>query len=310
MPASRFEVRAPTREEAGAIAGLLNDRARVLRGRSDASVDEIRSWFDAPDLDPDQDFRIAVLADARLAGYVDVGDPAGDGRTLWIDLRVHPDSGGRPVAEALLDAAEARARQRAAPGAKVRGFASDDDALAAACFEARGYRVIRSSFRMAIELDGELPSPVPPEGISIRPFRPGEERLVYDASHDAFADTWDFTPTPYEEWLYWSTSGDHDPSLWFLAEDGEEVAGVSLCRPTAHGDPDCGWVSTLGVRPPWRRRGLGRALLLHSFAEFRRRGLEAAALGVDAESPTGAVRLYERAGMHVERRNDVYERPV
>lgn len=310
MARNAFEIRAPRRDEADAIADLLNDRARVLSGRRDASADEIRSWFDAPDLDPERDFRIAVLADGTFAGYVDVGDQAADGRTLWIDLRVHPERGGEPVADALLDAAEARARERATAGAKVRGFVEGDDELGARRFEARDYRVIRSSFRMAIEFDGEPPPPAVPDGLAIRRIVGDEERAVYEVSNAAFADTWDFTPSPYEEWLHWMTSSDHDPALWFVAEEGAEIAGVSLCRPSAHGDAERGWVATLGVRPPWRRRGLGRALLLHSFSEFHRRGLRGAALGVDAESPTGAVGLYEQAGMRVALRSDIYERPL
>jgi ribosomal protein S18 acetylase RimI-like enzyme len=101
-----------------------------------------------------------------------------------------------------------------------------------------------------------------------------------------------------------------DPELWLLAEDDGEIAGISLCQRQRSADPALGWVQTLGVRPPWRRRGLATALLQHSFAELQRRGARRAGLGVDAENPTGAVRLYERAGMHVDRRNDTWEKPV
>ncbi len=100
-----------------------------------------------------------------------------------------------------------------------------------------------------------------------------------------------------------------DPSLWFLAEDGGEIAGLALNR-EHEAEKGVGWVSVLGVRKPWRRKGLGRALLLHSFEEFRRRGFHAAALGVDADSLTGANKLYESAGMQVIRRSDVYEQPL
>ena len=64
----------------------------------------------------------------------------------------------------------------------------------------------------------------------------------------------------------------------------------------------------LGVLKPWRNRGIGRALLLHAFAEFRRRGLAKGSLGVDAENISGAVRLYESAGMRVTHRFDIYEK--
>jgi ribosomal protein S18 acetylase RimI-like enzyme len=69
-------------------------------------------------------------------------------------------------------------------------------------------------------------------------------------------------------------------------------------------------VRILGVLPEYRQRGLGQALLQHTFAEFARRGFTAVGLGVDAENPTGAVRVYERAGMRVERTNLVFEKVV
>jgi ribosomal protein S18 acetylase RimI-like enzyme len=60
-----------------------------------------------------------------------------------------------------------------------------------------------------------------------------------------------------------------------------------------------GWVGTLGVRCPWRKKGLGLALLQHSFDEFYKRGRSTIGLGVDASNPTGATRLYQRAGMYI-----------
>ena len=101
---------------------------------------------------------------------------------------------------------------------------------------------------------------------------------------------------------------DFDPSLWFLAVDGDEIAGISLCWPKSNDDPQMGWVGTLGVRRPWRKQGLGLALLQHSFAEFHRRGQARVGLGVDASSLTGATRLYERAGMQPIRQFDMYQK--
>ena len=86
-----------------------------------------------------------------------------------------------------------------------------------------------------------------------------------------------------------------DPSLWFLALEGDEIAGITLCK-TLAGE---GWVDVVGVRRPWRNRGLGLALLRHAFTEYHRRGTHKVGLSVDAESITGAPRLYGRAGMRV-----------
>ena len=109
-----------------------------------------------------------------------------------------------------------------------------------------------------------------------------------------------------ERWQHWISTDEFDPSLWFLAMDGDEIAAISLCRFKITDDPHMGFVDTLGVRRPWRRQGLALALLHHSFAEFKKRGQKRVGLGVDAASLTGATRLYEKAGMHVARQFENY----
>jgi ribosomal protein S18 acetylase RimI-like enzyme len=89
-----------------------------------------------------------------------------------------------------------------------------------------------------------------------------------------------------------------DPSLYFLALDGDRMVGASLCWGRTTEDEEMGYVQTLGVLGEWRKRGLGEALLRHSFQEFYRRGSRRAGLTVDAENLTHAVRLYEKVGMH------------
>ncbi len=177
--------------------------------------------------------------------------------------------------------------------------------------EDRGYEPFRHSFQMRIELGEELPAPVWPEGISVRTFVRGrDERAVHEAHQDAFADHFEFSYWPYESWRQWAFIESFDPSLWWVAEDGGDIAGVCLGRLEVYAGPDVGWVNVLGVRPPWWRRGLGRALLLHAFAEFQARGKRGVGLGVDGLNVTGAVRLYEQAGMHVARRFDQYTKPL
>jgi ribosomal protein S18 acetylase RimI-like enzyme len=92
--------------------------------------------------------------------------------------------------------------------------------------------------------------------------------------------------------------------------DGDQIAGINLCRSHWIDDPDTGWVGTLGVRRPWRKRGIGLALLRHAFNEFYRRGKRKVGLGVDAQNLTGALRLYEGAGMHVHQASDLYEKEL
>ncbi|MEP6893649.1 MAG: GNAT family N-acetyltransferase, partial [Gaiellaceae bacterium] len=116
---------------------------------------------------------------------------------------------------------------------------------------------------------------------------------------------------PYDEWARRHVEASLvDSSLQFLAWDGDEIAGVCLCAPHQSLQPGFGWVDVLGVRPPWRRRGLALALLTHAFEELRVRGFARVGLGVDAESTTGALELYEQAGMHVAKREDTFERTL
>jgi mycothiol synthase len=164
---------------------------------------------------------------------------------------------------------------------------------------------------MLITLDGELEEPAWPEGIAARRFRPGEERRVHEATNAAFAEEWYFDPLPFDEWWRRKTGRPtFAPELWWLAEDGDELAGFSLNGWSSSGEPQCGWVDSLGVLPGYRRRGLGAALLRQSFRDLRDRGATRVGLGVDAQNETGAVRLYEGVGMHVQRRMTTWEKTL
>ena len=273
------------------------DLPEVLRRMSQGSpepvqADDVRLLWSSPGFD--------VTQDARLDGesYAQIGD-LGEGR-IWIDLR------GRPSA-ALLDWAEQRA------GAKghrlISGSWSSNEGLLRE-LQQRGYELVRHSLRMAIDLGEPTPEPHWPEGIDVRSFRPGDGRAFYEAQQESFADSWEPVAETFESWSHWLLeSPAFDPELWFLAFEGAETAGFAICNQRS-GEPQTASVRLLGVRRPWRRRGLGRALLLHAFAEFRHLGFRRAGLGVDAESLTGAHRLYESVGMHVERRFDIYEKPA
>jgi mycothiol synthase len=305
---SELELRSPRLDETEALADLINRDAGELYDERDETPESIELWLTGPGLDPATDSRVAVV-DSVLRGYVDID--AHPEPTYWVDLRVPPSE--RALARrALIDWAEHQAAERGAgkPGGRVRFYTASVDEPTKRELGARGYLLIRHSYRMRIDFEGELPQPEWPEGVTVRPASAADDRLVYEIQLETFEDSWEFHPDPFDEWSHWMTSyDDFDPSLWFLAEEGGEVAGISLCR-VHEADAQLGWVRVLGVRRPWRRRGLGRALLLHSFHVFRRRGIPAVGLGVDAESLTGANRLYESAGMSVVRQHDIYEKAL
>lgn len=298
------ELRTATPTDAPVIAALCNSVTRELYGTGDANAQEVRTWFDFPDLGA-----FAVEADGRMLGYADVRV---EGRRVPIDVRVAPAARGDGVADILIHACEEWARPRARRGAAFRGFTAERDREVIGALERAGYRLIRHSLHMHIDLPEDVSPPVWPDGITVRQFDPErDEREVYECVMDTFADHWDFERVPIDRWRQFNMrGGDFHPELWWLAEDDGQLAGVSLNAWHFSGDPRFGWIGTLGVRRPWRRRGLGLALLQHSFADFKHRGATQVGLGVDAENLTGAVRLYERAGMRVARRNDQYEKAL
>jgi mycothiol synthase len=299
-----MKLRPPRDQDFDAMLEVVNAAARAAYGEDEYGPAEFRTWLSSPKLDRERDIRVAEVG-GRIVGYVDVDAQGEDPVRWWSDVKVRPDADVDAVVAELVDWAERRAERgalRAWNPSAVEGVAPS--------FERLGFRPVRHSYRMAIELEGELEPPVWPAALSVRTFREGEGQAVYEAFNETWQDTVEPEEEPYEEWAHWTVKRENfDPSLWFLACEGEEIAGFSLCWPSET-RPGTGVVGLLGVRRPWRRRGLGEALLRHSFAEFDRRGFSRVALGVDADSPTGAPRLYERAGMCVARRVDFYEKEI
>lgn len=290
-------VRTPNDDDAEAIAKACNELSERLYGVADLSADEVRHWLSFPDLGT----AVAEL-DGAVCGYADFRR-RGDEGPLAVDLRVRPQAWRHGVADALLRAAES-----SAPGSVVHCFVADRDDDGHAALEGRGYRAIRQSFHMQIDLEGQPEPPEWPPGLRVRTYEDGDERAVYECQQDAFSDHWEFRPEPIESWRRFVLQRPtFDPTLLWLVEADGELTGFSLNDWHASGDRTFGWVGSLGVRQEWRRLGLGLALLRHSFVDFARRGATRVGLTVDAENTTGAVRLYQRAGMHQVRRTDIYE---
>ena len=297
------ELREATEEDAPAIAGLLNAISSAYYGEADSDADEVRSWLREPEV-------TMVLAerDGELRGYGDVGWDKRRPHLYWLDVRVPP---GANVTDELLADLERRAVPKVETPLRLCAYAGAAEQELVQALTTRGYGIIRYAFRMRRDLDGPVEAPPLPQGLELRPFRPEDEERVHEAHMDSFADHWEFARSAREDWRRWNLERPGtDTTLWHLAYDGDELAAICLCRPFSKEQPTFGWVDILGVRPPWRRRGVGHALLLHAFRMFQRRGYDAVGLGVDGENPTGAVRLYERAGMKVSRRFDLYERTL
>lgn len=284
-----FRVRAVTFEDAPAINELVVAVDTAIQGWSDSTPGELVDWWRETDLTGNS----WVVEDSRVAGYA-VVVPHGD-TNADIAGFVDPAKTGLGLGSWLLGTSEERVRELGFPTALTWCLAPD--AGARELFERFAYREVRRFYRMLIEHDAPPPAAEWPDGFRVGTVQPGEERAFHAVLGEAFAEEWNFVLEPYEDWAKRRVDvPDFDPTLWFLVRAGDEIAAALRCEAERGG---AGFVGAIGVLSAWRKRGLGLALLRHAFGEFYRRGQPRVALGVDAQNPTGATRLYERAGMHV-----------
>lgn len=315
-----FTVRGATLADAPAATEMFNVWMQRLTGQNDlADPNILREDWESPHFDPGQDIRLVFSPKGQLVGYIEAWTNSTPPVHPWIWGRVHPDFGGLGIGTALMEWAEEHACRVLPDLPSDLRFAPRTGSLQVAegsrkLFEDRGFNRIRSSYEMRIEMDEAPSAPVWSEGITLKTGSHDDIPAIYRAFEESFRDHFGHIQEPFEEGLakfsHFLKSEGQDPSMWFLAMEGEEIAGISLCRPEGYSEKEMGWVNILGVLRPWRKRGIGVALLKHSFCELYRRGRRIAGLGVDAENLTGALRLYEKAGMHVHMVFDTYEKTI
>ncbi len=306
-----FIVRRPTLKDAEAVTNLLRVCEIARYGKAETTLEAICVEMQAPGADLEQGCWLILTQSEQPVGFAMMEQREHAKYLTWGD--VHPEYFGYGLGRFLLQQAEERARQQislAPPGARIslQTSMASRNVAKQRLVEELGYTLVRRFLRMYIELNEAPVEPQWAQSISVQCFVPGMERAVYEADEEAFHDHWGHTPMPFSEWEHWALKREgFDPSLWFLAMDGQEIAGLALCQNEGENG---GWVHVLGVRRAWRRRGIAQALLQHAFAEFYRRGIKDVYLGVDSQSLTGATRLYERAGMHVVRESYRYEKEL
>lgn len=316
-----FTLRPPTMEDLTAIVDLLNHCAIDQTGFPVTSRSLMIADWTGPTFDPSASVRVVETGEARIVGYLEVWDTEPIPVSNWVYGRVHPDFEGLGIGMELMTWAEERLKrtlERVPKDLRVvfHSEALKNHAATKELLENCGMKLNRYFWRMGIDLNTEPKETSWPRGIRVKTLAElNDLRAVYRAFNDSFKDHWGYVEQPeeemVEEWRHWISSDDQfDPALWFLAMDGDDVAGVCLCRRREWGDPDMGWVNILGVRQQWRRKGLALAMLHFAFGKFHQMGKLRVGLGVDAESLTGATGLYEKAGMHITREMYSYEKVV
>jgi GNAT superfamily N-acetyltransferase len=287
VPLPVVEIRASTPGDFEAVFELLTARSIATGGEPAPQREQLAAEWELTQTDRFVATNGAVVGYASLDAAHDLVLAAGD-------------SG---VTGALFDAAVRRARERGFDTLSAIIVPEDEPfhaLVVRAGFDHRG-----DVLRMWRRLDDDMPQPSWPPGATVRSYAGSDAEAVHAILDGAYA-VWDesYVPRPHEDWLQFMTVHDgFDPALWFLVEREVELVACGL---NWKEHARSGWVKDLVVRESERGRGLGRALLYHTFREYRRRGVERVGLKVDAENPTGAPQLYERVGFVPDRRYGIW----
>jgi ribosomal protein S18 acetylase RimI-like enzyme len=240
-----------------------------------------------------------------------------EGASIHRGDRRRRNAGCAPGGE--VDRAEARAREVALvdgrTGERSLGSWPDEaQAGAVALYESEGYAIVRYGFMMVRDLTEPIPELPLPDGLEVRPVEPVDHRRIWDADVEAFRDHWDPGERTDADFEGWFASPELDTGLWRVAWDGDEVAGsvMNFIYPAENETlgQQRGWLDHVSVRRPWRRRGLASALIAASMRALRDVGMTEAALGVDAENPSGALRVYENLGFRRTRTGVAYRKAM
>lgn len=288
--------------DAAAVTELI--RAVLIADGDEVSIvtqQELETEWKSEGFALETDAWVMTTADGHVVGFEEFVNRHAHAY-FNADGYVHPDFRGRGIGAAMLRTLDERARremQLADPDSRVytRAGTNAHDQNVREMFEGEGYQVVRHHWVMEINLT-DAPQVKPfPNGIELRPFdADAQAYLLFQAHEEAFQDHWGHTPGSFNNWQMRKLGRENfDPSLWHVAWDGDQIAGFAQTRFRN----EIAWIGSLGVRRPWRKRGLAEALLLHSFNEFYKRGMMRIGLGVDASNPTGATRLYQKVGMKV-----------
>jgi mycothiol synthase len=286
------EIRDAGWDDFDAVFELLAARSRAAFGVSGQTREHLRQRWEQPG----NEHWVAVESD-EIVGYA----------TLQEDQHLAVAAVDPANGDALL--------ARAEDGARTRGFdhlaatAVREDEPLWALLERSGFSHERDVVRMWRMLDGELPDPVWPDGVSVRSYTDADGAAVHALLDEAYSG-WDTTyvPLSHAGWLAFMTEhAEFDPELWFLVERDGNLVATALHWKEWVGR---GWVKDIVVRESERGRGLGKALLRHGFQAYKARGADRVGLKVDSTNPTGAVQLYEREGFVTDQRLAMWHKPL
>jgi mycothiol synthase len=308
-----WSVRRPTLDDVPEILALAQASDLAAVGEPDFTVDDVREALTGPNTDPAVDCWVAVDGAGEIVGWA-YPDNADGGDREFIEVYVWPQR-GEPAQRTLLELLLQRVAERAEifghDPVTVRAGAIPTEEKWIAVLTAAGFDFLKQHARMAMSLDG-VPgtAPEPPAGVTVRPVDAtdaAELRRFHATIEEAFQDS-DHPAVDYPTWqalVAAESSVSYDE--WFVGEVDGEWAGVLQSSDNNLAENE-GWVKNLAVLRPYRKRGLGEALLRRAFAAYAGKGRSKAGLGVDLANPTRAARLYLAVGMSPQYQANIYQR--
>ncbi len=295
--------------------------------RSDSLQDIQRNYSHLYNCDPYRDMLFAEV-DGQPAGYCRCWWLVnGEGQWIGFSLAfVHPAWRRKGIGTAFFQFCEGRLRQTSAQliadglldASAPRFFEVDEvnetETAREALLTKFGYVPVRYGFGMVRPDLENIPDLPLPDGLEVRPVLPEHYRLIHDASNEAFQDHWGYISEPEEEYQKMLEDSNFDPSLWRVAWAGDQVAGM-VCSfinksENVEYNRKRGYTENISVRRPWRKQGLASALIALSLKAIKERGMTEAALGVDSQNLSGALRLYEKMGYRKVKQAALYRKEL
>ncbi len=294
--------------------------------RSEKLEDVINTYTHLHNCDPHDD-TLFVEVNGSVIAYSRVWWEV-DGSGTWVGFHfgnVLPEWRRKGIGSTLLRFNEERLRQIAQqlkeagslPGDTpciMDNFVSCTEADRINLLERRGYQPARFTYTMVRpDLENIPDLPLPP-GVEIRPVTSDHMRLIWEASNEAFRDHWGYIPDPWEAYEQMMSDPDFDPSLWRVAWQGDQIAGMVLSFINKDENELCGrlrgYTENICVRRPWRRQGLAKALIALSLKALKERSMREAGLGVDTQNTSGALNLYKFMGYQVVKNGTIYRKSL
>lgn len=278
------------------------------------TMEDMEIWEKEPGFDPVGMFIVELNGEpiGRVQAYIDKQRKEKKGfiQGLGVVPEFRKRGIGRKLAKKAIESLRGRGMETAQCG--IRG----DMPVGKHLFESMGFKLIRVFSTMRRELDTIPYDTEKNEDVRVRAMKKGLQdiELLRRLDNEAFSEHFDFRPRTLEEWKHWSEEPDFDWKGWFFALlEGEPVGQIGTwvdSKFVKFKGIKRGWIATIGVLKPHRRKGIGTSLILRGMDYLRSRGMTEVELGVDDLNQTEAIKLYEKVGFEIVRKDLTYQRKI